>query len=150
MDSPFVFRVVELGGPGTAPEDIREMASRVVSVARESGAGRIIVGSTYADLDPDGPQGITLDGLEARWDRTYEPQGFTRMLVLALPGEEDIVGCLACYEMMPVELARLIERRLDESIPDELDATREEIAGGGRLGKTRRKVGVVYAALGPA
>jgi hypothetical protein len=119
-------------------------------VLDEAGEGeRIIVGSTFADLDPTGPAGITLEGLESRWDQTYEPQGFTRMLVLAVVKEEDIIGCLAFYEMMPVELARLIERRVDESIPDKLDATREEIAGGGRLGKTRRKVGVVYAALGP-
>lgn len=145
MEYPFVFRLVKLGGAETVAEDVDEMLSELLDEL--GGCRRIIVGATYADEDPATSLGFTFQGLISRWRATYEPDGYVKMVILAKVTEEDIEGCLSRYEMMPVELARLLERRLDEAIPDEYDATCEEIAGGGRLGKKRRSVGLVYAAI---
>lgn len=142
----FVFQLCSLGGPTSVKEDVEEMADCVLSAVEALGSTRVIIGSTYADLVDD--DNISTQGVAARWRQTYEPRGFTGLLVVGAVTDDQVVGCLAEYEMMPLELARLYERLLDEAIPEPLDHSRE-IAGGGRLGTTKRKVGLVYAALGP-
>lgn len=150
-DVGFVFQVCPVGGPETVDADVEAMAVRVLAAAKILRTTRVIIGSTYADLLEPGavvPENITKRGLAGRWRQTYEERGFTGLLVVALVSDDDVTGCLEAYRMMPLELARLYERLLDEAIPEPLDHSRE-IAGGGRLGTTRREVGVVYAALGP-
>lgn len=147
-DYPFVFDLVDLGGPMTVQQDIDDMVSKIVNAISEQGLSRVIIGTTYADLDPSAPYGISSQGIQSRWQRTYEPQGFQIMLVLALVTRHDITECMAAYEMIPVQLARLLEKMLDDALPDDLDVTPEEIAGGGRLGTIQRDIGVLYAALG--
>lgn len=142
----FVFQLCSLGGPTSVKEDVEEMAGCVLSAVEALGSTRVIIGSTYADLEDE--DNITTQGVAARWRQTYEPRGFTGLLVVGAVTNDEVVGCLAEYEMMPLELARLYERLVDEAIPEPLDHSRE-IAGGGRLGTRKREVGLVYAALGP-
>lgn len=144
-ESGFAFELHPVGGPATVAADVAAMAGTVLATAAALGSTRVIVGSTYADLRGDG---FTHTGIAARWRQTYEPAGFTGLLVVAAVTDDDVTGCLAAYELMPLELARLYERLLDEAIPEPLDHSRE-IAGGGRAGTRRREVGLVYAALGP-
>lgn len=145
---PFVFDLADLGGPMNVKQDVDDMVSKIVNAISKKGLSRVIVGTTYADRDMTAPYGISMQGIQSRWKRTYEPQGFQTMLVLAFVTKDDITECMAAYQMIPIQLTRLLEKMLDDALPDDLDATPEEIAGGGRLGTIQRDIGVLYAALG--
>jgi len=150
-DVGFVFQVCPIESVGTVEEDVRAMAARVLAAAKILRSTRVVVGSTYADLLSPGdasPENITKQGISGRWRQSYEDEGFTGLLVVAVLTDDNIPECMEPLQMMPLDLARLYERVLDSAIPEPLDHSRE-IPGGGRLGVRRREVGLVYAALGP-
>jgi len=140
-----VFDLCDIGDPNTVKRDVDAIVQKILSGVDDLDATRVTIGSTYADIDTNGE--ITRDGVEDRWKQTYKEQGYFGLMVVAAVTKDDVLGCLKRYKVTPVQLARLIERLVDDAIPEDLDAT-DELAGGGRLGKTVRKVGIVYAAIG--
>ena len=144
-DVSVVFDLCDLGGPSTVDRDVDAIVQKILSVVDDLNATRVTIGSTYADIDTNGK--ITREGVEDRWNQTYKDQGYFGLLVVASVTKKNIPGCFKKYKVTPVQFVRLIERLVDDAIPEDLDAT-DELAGGGRSGKTIRKVGLVYAAIG--